>query len=364
MNLAEFFKNNLHDSSEYYIGVSATTGEKLYHSKHGKMSVKETYQTPLKDSNLILSVFFSSQKLNRFTLQIVLLWGGLVTLSFICSISLSYYFSNKIVKVIDVLKNKVQLISKDNLDVDFSSNNKDEISELGLLISDMMLRIKTLLMNVKDAKIEVRENEYKALTNQINSHFLYNTLSLLNWQAIISNQPEMSQTIRLLSDYYRTTLNQGKSVTDFQSELHNIKSYLELQKFILPGRFNYEIYIHKDLKSCLTINLLFQPIVENAIEHGFKNLNSGGFIWIHVDKVKENRLRILIVDNGQGMSKEKFDAVFNDNNQSFGLKNIKSRIAFYYHQRATFNIYSEEGKGTTVNITLPITYKKDDLSNL
>lgn len=108
----------------------------------------------------------------------------------------------------------------------------------------------------------------KALQAQINPHFLYNSLSLINWKAIMADQQEISEMAQLLSTFYRTTLNKGKSVTTVKGEWDNTSSYIRIQSIMHSGKFQVEQQVEESMMKYEMLNLILQPLVENAIGHG------------------------------------------------------------------------------------------------
>lgn len=354
VDVANLFKEIVSTNPKYSVVVSDKDGKIAFKSKDAKVNKKLAYSAPLKETGLILNVYFDSRKIKKMNITIFFSALVLILLALAISVFLSLFLARKILKVIQDLKYKVESVTENNLDVDFKVRNKDEIGELSGLIGDMVTRIKSLNRDVSNAKVEVRESEYKALTNQINNHFLYNTLSLLNWRAIISDDREMSHIIQLLSDYYRTTLNQGKSISRLDTELKNVQSYLELQLFLNSEGFEYEIFVDETLLQYETINLFLQPIVENSIEHGFKRKREDCRIYLNIERLDATHLVIFVIDNGIGIEPERLKTLFDGKSASYGLINIKKRLEFYFKEEARIEISSILDEGTMVEIILPI----------
>ena len=108
----------------------------------------------------------------------------------------------------------------------------------------------------------------QALRAQINPHFLYNSLSLINWKAIESGQEDISRITLELSNYYRTSLNKGRNTLTLEQELSNVRSYLQIQQLMHDGDFDVEIDVAAEILQYESLNLILQPLVENAIDHG------------------------------------------------------------------------------------------------
>lgn len=132
----------------------------------------------------------------------------------------------------------------------------------------MVSRISTLITEVYEGRIHQKEYEMRALRAQINPHFLYNSLSLINWKAIESGQEDISRITLELSNYYRTSLNKGRNTLTLEQELSNVRSYLQIQQLMHDGDFDVEIDVAAEILQYESLNLILQPLVENAIDHG------------------------------------------------------------------------------------------------
>ena len=158
-------------------------------------------------------------------------------------------------------------VKKGNLEVTVTSDSKDEIGELVQGFGDMVNRIKTLIEEVYEGKISLKEYEMKALQAQINPHFLYNTLSLINWKAIEADEKDISKITLALSRFYRTALNKGNSMMPLADEISNVKSYLDIQLIMHDYEFDVEMDIDERINYYDAPNLILQPLIENAIDH-------------------------------------------------------------------------------------------------
>lgn len=212
----------------------------------------------------------------------------------------------------------------------FHSDQQDELGNLSNLIGTMMESIKRLITEVFQTKIYKQESEYNALVNQINSHFLYNTLSMINWQAIMSGNEESSRAIQTLSTFYRTTVNNGRAETKLKLEINNIQAYIALQLYLQPKLFTVAYHVDDTLLEYSVINLMIQPLVENAIEHGFQKLPKDAHIDLTVKRSGPAAMTITVADNGQGIAPEQADQILEQNTRGYGLKNVDRRIKFYF----------------------------------
>jgi two-component system sensor histidine kinase YesM len=276
-----------------------------------------------------------------------------IFINILLSIFVAKFFSSQLLATVQLLKNKVKSVSSDNFNVDFSTTQQDEMGELSNLLGDMMRRIQYLVSEIYETTIDKQESEYKALTNQINSHFLYNTLSMMNWKALMAGQSELSEIIQTLSKYYRTTLNHGKSYISLENELENVIMYVNLRLFLKPNSFKFHYFICDAIKQTRVINLMLQPIIENAIDHGFADGATNAKIFLTMQTDYQNRLVITVADNGLGMTDPLIQTVLTPQSKGYGLNNINKRIKFYFGSQYGLTIHSKEGYGTRLTILLP-----------
>ena len=194
----------------------------------------------------------------------------------------------------------------------------------------------------------------KALQAQINPHFLYNSLSLINWMALESDQEEISKITLSLSMFYRTALNKGKNILKVRDEIKNMRSYLDIQLMMHDYEFDVDIQIDEDILDYNILNLILQPLIENAIDHGI-DLKTDGRGCIKITGEKQNdQIALIVSDNGVGMSKEQAESILSNKSNGYGVKNVNERIKLYYGEQYHLKIESEIGIGTKVEITIPI----------
>ncbi|MFN3699685.1 MAG: sensor histidine kinase [Dictyoglomus sp.] len=190
----------------------------------------------------------------------------IILLAFLTSIILTVIFSKSMSKRIALLNKAVEEISHGNWDLDVSIEGKDEIGELSKNVKSMARSIKALnelVMRQKDMK-------FKVLTNQLNPHFLFNTLETIHMMAVCNGQREIANIVLKLGKILRKTIESKGTPIKLESEIDLVKNYLEIQKYRL-GRLNYEIEILTDIEEIYVLPFLIQPIVENSIIHGLEN---------------------------------------------------------------------------------------------
>ena len=245
-------------------------------------------------------------------------------------------------------------VENGKLEINVTSNSKDEVGSLIRGFSKMITQIKTLIEDVYESKIFQKDYELKALQSQINPHFLYNTLSLINWMALEAGQKDISKITLSLSTFYRTALNKGKNIITVKDEIKNVQSYLDIQLMMHDYEFDADVNIDDEILDYKILNLLLQPLIENAINHGIDLKTEGNGIITITGKKEDNNIILKISDNGAGMKKEVAESILTNNSRGYGVKNVNERIKLYYGVEKGIDIESVVGKGTTVTIRIPI----------
>lgn len=247
----------------------------------------------------------------------------------------------------------MQEVQEGSMDMQVGSDDRDEIGMLYCGFGSMMKRIRTLINEVYLGKITQKEAELKALQAQINPHFLYNTLSLINWKALAAGEEDISRMTLAMSTFYRTALNRGRNVLQVEAELSNTRAYLEIQSMLHDGDFDYEIEVQPEILQCESLNLILQPLVENAIHHGIEEKTDGrGKISVRGWK-EDNCVWFMVEDNGVGMEQKVADKILTMESKGYGVRNVDERIRLCYGEKYAMKVESVVGKGTKMTIHFP-----------
>lgn len=256
------------------------------------------------------------------------------------------------------LKNIVSHIGEGNLQpgmekLDQYNGPMDEIGALIDSTRKMVHRLEELKITVYKEKIARRDLEMKALQAQINPHFLYNSLSIINWKALDAGADEVSGITLKLAEFYRTTLNRGSSMISVEGEIRNIRSYLDIQLIMHDDNFRVEWEVDDAVMNWQMPKLVLQPLVENALEHGLDlKEEDDRLLYLYVGRMEEN-LVLIVRDNGVGMSQEKVDSLIHYDSKGYGVKNVNERISLLYEKEHVFRIVSSLGEGTEIYIRIP-----------
>lgn len=286
---------------------------------------------------------------------------------------LIHYFTVYFTGRINVLRQEMKKASKEEYDIIPAYEGEDELSEAFADLQVMVQRIKEkdarmYAVKIKEQQLlnEQQVMEMKMLASQINPHFLYNTLESIRMQALTAGNKEVAGSVKLLGKSMRYVLeNTGTSSITLQKELDYIETYLNIQKIRFRDRVNYSLVIEEglSLEKYLILPLLLQPVIENAILHGLEQVENNGKIEVRVFLEEEEYLKIVITDNGCGMTPEELEDLRQkvreqriDTSSSIGLSNINRRIKLCYGDLYGMQIESEPAKGTEVTLTLPVKY--------
>ena len=267
---------------------------------------------------------------------------------------LGYFFSRKMVERLEQLTENMNQINLGLRKVTVVSQSKDEIGVLVRTFTRMMDEINKLISQVYEAKIKLQKTEMKALQAQINPHFLYNSLSIINWKAIEADNEEISRITLALSTYYRTSLNKGETMTIAANEIRNIDAYLHIQLIMHDNSFQVIKEVQEDALSYSVPKLILQPLVENAIEHGL-DVSEKEEKWLKISVHKEGDTLIMAVeDNGIGMSEEQARSIITYRSKGYGVRNVNDRITLLYGEEYHLRVKSRQGEGCRIEIVIPV----------
>jgi two-component system sensor histidine kinase YesM len=217
-----------------------------------------------------------------------------------------------------------------------------------------------------------RKAEISNLQNQINPHFLYNTLETIRSEAIMHKDYDVAMMSEALANYFRYNISKKSDIVTIREELENIESYISIQKFRFKKRIEYETIFYDErevIENAQMPKLILQPLVENSIYHGIEKNINGGKVCVHLSAT-DQRIIIIVEDNGPGMTKERLAEVqrrLRENNTSLvegekpggiALMNINQRIKMIYGEEYGLTYSSVEDFGTEAELVLPLIAKE------
>jgi Predicted signal transduction protein with a C-terminal ATPase domain len=236
--------------------------------------------------------------------------------------------------------------------------------EIGSLVDDynfMVEEIAALMRKERLTGRELRAAELRTLQEQINPHFLYNTLELINWYASTNDPARVERIVGSLSRFYKLSLNHGEEVYQVWQELDLVSTYFEIQNLRYEGRMSISIEVPETMLHFSILKITIQPIVENAIQHGIlRKKDKDGTILIS-GKIEGEDLVLVVADDGAGIEPERLERLRfgnapipgTDKGSGYGLRNVAERIKMYYGVEYGISVESSPESGTSVTIRVP-----------
>ncbi len=285
---------------------------------------------------------------------------GITVLLLVFALALIFYTVRNMDASVKSVVSGMQEVKNGNLDVVVLVQSFDEIGTIADNFNEMTVKVRELIREVTEAEENRKNAEIRALEAQINPHFLYNTLDSINWMAIEKEEYEISKMIRNLGVILRYSVNKSNQIVTIRELADWLEKYISLQQMRFNDAFSYRLNIEEETYTEKVYKLLLQPFVENAIIHGFKEMESGGLLQIDIMAAEHGQgIIIIIEDNGAGMPQEMLKCFNNkeeaikDEGKSIGLHNAFSRMNMYYGEKASWNVSSIEGMGTVITLRLP-----------
>lgn len=284
----------------------------------------------------------------------------LVIFLIIIGVFLSSFLSKIISKPITKLTNKVKKVRDGDLNQVFYSDTSNEIGVLNNVMNELILRVKQLLIEVKEEQESKRNAELAALQAQINPHFLYNTLYVIKQLCDMGESKDASNMISALSNFFRIGISKGREVIKIEEEIEHIKNYFFIQHMRYSDDFKYQLEISPEIYNCEILKLTIQPLVENAIYHGVKQKRGQGSILVKGSRIDDN-IVIDVMDDGIGMTEERLkevrESLYDKSEKkyalSFGIRNVNDRLRIHYGKDYGIELFSKKDIGTTVRIVIP-----------
>ncbi|GAE05050.1 histidine kinase [Paenibacillus sp. JCM 10914] len=304
----------------------------------------------------IVGVFYENELVdNKKQMQLSFAGAGLICLA--VGVMVSIVISRNLTRPIKDFQVKMSEVEKGNFDIRVPVGHSREMSGLARSFNIMVLKIKDLMNQIVMEQEFKRRSELNALQAQINPHFLYNTLDSIIWMAESKKHDEVILMTSALARLFRASLSKGKELIPVATETEHIASYLKIQQMRYQDKIHFKLDVDPDLHAYLTLKVLLQPIVENAIYHGIKNKQGSGTIVI-TGRLLGDRVEFRVIDDGVGMAEEKVASLLTSpggqsSRSSVGIANVHQRIQLYFGVEYGLHYESELGAGTVVHIVIP-----------
>lgn len=287
--------------------------------------------------------------------RIIYILVAIALLTVAASGGIASFLSRRIATPLKQLKSSMNKIEEGNFNTKVDVSGQKELMKLAASYNSMIDRIGFLMNRVVTEQREKRKTEFRALQNQINPHFLYNTLDSIVWLAEKQRSDDVITTVIALARFFRISISKGETFIPVEDEISHIKNYLTIQKIRYVDKFEYSFEIDSEIYGYRVMKLILQPIVENAIYHGVGDEKES----IIIRGYKEEGALIFEVENsGYGITDERISEIKglleNTSLQgSVGMRNVYQRLKLYYGEEADIEITSVLDEMTNIKLIIP-----------
>ncbi|AZQ41714.1 cache domain-containing sensor histidine kinase [Streptococcus periodonticum] len=322
--------------------------------KNGYVKSKQAYVSRYQIPNSGWTLIGVSSMEQLHAVQTQILWSfigtGLFALG-VCLIGI-WFVLRLWIKPLRDLQATILKVGSGHSDLRANETGSPELVDLARQFNIMLDRIDQLMIAVKEEEQNVRRYELQALSSQINPHFLYNTLDTIVWMAEFNDSKRVVEVTKSLAKYFRLALNQGHEQISLKDEIDHVRQYLFIQKQRYGEKLQYEIKELKQYDGYKIPKLILQPLVENAIYHGIKEMNRQGRIRVSVSE-NDTQLIVSIYDNGRGFVASETTNATLVRLGGVGLKNVNQRLQLQFGKSYHMEIKSEENTYTEIRLYFP-----------
>jgi two-component system sensor histidine kinase YesM len=276
-------------------------------------------------------------------------------------VPVSLWAASSSTRRLDALLAGVRHLGEGGLDITLAENGRDEIGELTRNFNGMVGRIRELAEERYRLGLEVKNRELQALQAQINPHFLYNTLDLINGLALVAGQPKIVDTVSALSKFYRLALAGGADTIPLRLEFDHVAAYVRIQNLRFDDAVNLVVDLDPDLADVPVLKMILQPLVENALLHGIlEKPSETGTIRIVARRAPGSALELVVEDDGMGMDRATLAGLLTRErlgqgvSHGYGVFNIDRRLRLRYGEASSLKYESTPGTGTRVSVVIPV----------
>ena len=314
--------------------------------------------TELIQDDIQYYIYYQTRSMNSLKLQLnaqverfMLVFGVMLAVILLLVLLIAAQTVSGIVRPIERLRQVTGAVAHGDFEARAETTGPAEIAELSGSVNDMTVHLEAMVSKIKEDESKMRHAELRLLQEQINPHFLYNTLDTIVWLIESDSTDEAVDMVVSLSQFFRLVLSHGAEYISIREEEQHVRSYHDI--------LDYEVDIDSAIYPYKILKLTLQPLVENALYHGIKYKRAMGKITI-TGRMQERRIVLTVQDNGVGMEPEKLahlrreiERPCKDTEGGFGLANVNERIRMYFGDYYGMQIDSVQGQGTTVTVSIP-----------
>ncbi|NOU85344.1 HAMP domain-containing protein [Paenibacillus sp. LMG 31460] len=263
----------------------------------------------------------------------------------ILAIITAFFISGSITKRLKKLIRLIRLADGGQFETETNIRGNDEYSRLQRSFNQMSMTTKALIEEVYQVKISKQETEMKLLYAQINPHFLYNTLDIIQWSALRIDAKEIAEITESLAKFLRLSLNEGKEHIRLSEEVEEVNRYMHIINYRYRGAIRFETDIEEGIADVVIIKMILQPLVENAVIHGIRpKPGKAGTITVRASQQGEF-VYLEVSDDGIGMTEEQLKGVLEIETRGYGVKSVNQRIQVHYGEECGLQFFSQPGSG-------------------
>jgi two-component system sensor histidine kinase YesM len=320
--------------------------------------------SPLSQPDCYIIQTISNSEIKEQHRLLMMIWVIIIIILLLIAMLSVFILQRSIGRPVSLIRSRLNAVSQGDFKPDYSIEWDNELGDIGRGINKLSADLEKLIETRIDDEKEKKDLEYKVLQNQINPHFLYNTLNSIKWMAAVQGADGIADMTTSLSRLLRSISKGTKLLIPLSEELSLVKDYFNIQNYRYGGTIKLEVECGDErLLNALIIKFTLQPIVENAIFHGLEPKGNVGNIKIMIDRISDNDLQIIVWDNGVGIPKEKIDLILSDSSVSpseffkdIGISNVHKRLQYEFGSEYGINIESVIDEYTKMIITIPISY--------
>lgn len=369
---ADIFQHVSIDQIRRHFTENATRAENSFSFNEGGIPYLciQTYIEPLEVHVLnIVSLADSLSDISQTRNMIIVTMVVLIVLLSV----ITYFLHSLILKKLRILRDSIKKARRGNFAVEFDIRGTDEVGELAYHFRLMLRQINELIVDAVNKQATFKEAELKSLKNQIDSHFLYNTLENLKMMAEIEQQYAISDALTSLGSMMRYSLKWTSNHVRLQDEITHIQNYIAIMNVRYDGLLQLELNIPQELLQQELPKMSLQPIVENAVKHGMQESRSEQLLITINAYLQGDNLRIEVVDDGSGIDETQLALVnrvirmddgdyqryrsqlprLQQEEGGIGLRNVDQRMVMHYGKEYGLKVESKKGSYTAVSLTMP-----------
>lgn len=308
-----------------------------------------------------------NQSLNQQLREFTFLCNGIIAGMIIILTVTAVLITTGIIRPVRDLYKATLKIAKGDFTARAEVHSRDEVEVLAQGFNYMAGNIQTMVTKIREDERKMRKAELRLLQEQINPHFLYNTLDTIVWLIEKEENDKAVEMVVTLSNFFRQVLSRGKEFITVKEEKEHIESYLKIQEVRYQDVMEYHMEIDPQVYDYEIPKLTMQPIVENALYHGLKCKRGKGYIRITGEE-KGGKICLTVTDNGAGMEEQELEELqkeiqrpCKETERGFGLANVNERIRMYFGKDYGLRLRSQKDRGTVVEIVIPAVKEENRL---